>query len=119
MSSGREMWYFEFLSCGIMESTELTIECKKRPEGCKPNALRRTGMLPANLYGHDKNESVSLVVETKAIERLMKKARLKKTEIEVNIPEMNWKGKGFVHEVQSHPAKGTLYHVSFYSPAKG
>lgn len=98
---------------------ELTVECQKRPEGSKPNALRRSGQLPANLYGHNGNESISLVIETKAVERLLKRARVNKTEVEVNIPEINWKGNAVIKEVQSHPAKGTLYHLSFYAPAKG
>jgi large subunit ribosomal protein L25 len=93
----------------------LTIECKTRPEGSKPNALRRSGFLPANLYGHNGTESISLVVETKLVERLLKKAAVNKTEVEVTIPDLSWTGKTVIKEVQTHPAKGTCYHLSFFA----
>jgi large subunit ribosomal protein L25 len=41
---------------------ELSIECKSRDPKAKPNALRREGLLPAVLYGHDGTESVSLTL---------------------------------------------------------
>ncbi len=97
----------------------LTVETKKRPEGSKPNALRRSGLIPANLYGHNGRESISLVVDAKVVERLLKTAAVKKTEIELNIPELQWTGKTVLQEVQVHPAKGTPYHISFCATAKG
>ncbi|MBD2595147.1 50S ribosomal protein L25 [Nostoc sp. MBR 210] len=96
----------------------VTVESKKRPEGSKPNALRRSGLIPANVYGHNGSESISLVVDAKEVERLLKKAAVNKTEIELNIPELQWTGKTVLKEVQVHPAKGTLYHLSFYAGAK-
>jgi large subunit ribosomal protein L25 len=97
----------------------ITVECKTRPEGSKPNALRRSGLLPANLYGHKGTESISLVVDAKTVERLLKQARVNKTEVEVSISDINWQGTAVIKEVQTHPAKGTLYHLSFYAPTKG
>jgi large subunit ribosomal protein L25 len=97
----------------------ITVECKTRPEGSKPNALRRSGILPANLYGHKGNESISLIVDAKTVERLLKQARVDKTEIELSVSDINWNGKAVIKEVQSHPAKGTIYHLSFYSTTKG
>ncbi|AKG22603.1 50S ribosomal protein L25 [Calothrix sp. 336/3] len=91
----------------------LTVECQKRPEGSKPNALRRSGLIPANLYGHSGNESISLVVDAKVIERLLKQARVQKTEIELNVADLNWNGKAVIQELQTHPAKGFVYHLSF------
>ena len=32
---------------------KITVECKTREEGTKPRALRREGLIPAALYGHD------------------------------------------------------------------
>jgi large subunit ribosomal protein L25 len=96
----------------------LTVECKKRPEGSKPNALRRSGLIPANLYGHNGAESILLVVEAKTVERLLKQAAVNKTEFELNIPEMEWTGKTVIREVQSHPAKGHTYHLSFFATPK-
>ncbi|MCX7592865.1 MAG: 50S ribosomal protein L25 [Fischerella sp.] len=97
---------------------ELKIECQKRPEGSKPNALRRSGLIPANLYGHNANESVSLVIDAKTVEQLLKKARVNKTKVELNVKDMNWCGTTVIREVQVHPAKGTPYHLSFFAGTK-
>jgi large subunit ribosomal protein L25 len=91
----------------------LSIEAKKRPEGSKPNALRRDGILPANLYGHDGSNSILLTVETHTFERLLKYTHVGNTTIELNIPELSWKGNVVVQEVQTHPWKKYPYHVSF------
>jgi large subunit ribosomal protein L25 len=97
----------------------ITIECQQRPEGTKPNALRRSGLIPANLYGHSGAESISLVVDAKAVERLLKKAAVNRTEVELSVTDLNWTGKTVIREVQTHPAKGTTYHLSFFAAAKG
>lgn len=94
---------------------EITIECKTRPENAKPNALRRAGQVPAVLYGHQGTESVSLTLEAREAERLLKKALVNNTVITLNVPELPWSGKTLLREVQSHPWKGGLYHLSFFS----
>jgi large subunit ribosomal protein L25 len=93
----------------------ITVESQKRPEGTKPNALRRSGLIPANLYGHNGIESISLVIDAKVLERLLKQAVPNKTEVVLNIPELQWSGSTVIREVQVHPAKGTPYHVSFFA----
>jgi large subunit ribosomal protein L25 len=94
---------------------ELTLECKTRPAGSKPNALRRSGLIPASLYGHKGAESVSLVVEAKAAEILLRKASINNTLINVSIPDLPWNGKALLREVQTHPWRRFLYHISFFS----
>lgn len=91
----------------------LTIECQKRSEGSKPNALRREGFIPASLYGQNISETLLLTVNAKAAEFLVRDAIVRKSEIDVNIPDLNWNGKAVLQEVQSHPAKGFLYHLTF------
>lgn len=93
----------------------ITVESQKRPEGSKPKALRRSGLIPANLYGHNGAESISLVIEAKTVERLLKQAAPNKTEVVLNIPELEWSGSTLIREVQVHPAKGTPYHLSFFA----
>jgi large subunit ribosomal protein L25 len=68
----------------------ITVECKQRPDGSKAKALRRSGLIPANLYGHKGSESISLVVDAKVVERLLKQARVNSTAVIVNIPELSW-----------------------------
>lgn len=96
---------------------QFTIECQTRPAGSKPNALRQSGKLPAVLYGHQGTESVSLVIDAKAAELLLRDASINNSLIEVTIPEMSWNGKALLREVQTHPWRGTPYHISFYAVA--
>ncbi len=91
-----------------------TIECKTRPDGIKPNALRREGLIPANLYGHQGAESVSLTVAEKDALLLLRKVSINDTVIDVNIPDLSWQGKAVIREAQIHPWKKELYHLSFF-----
>ncbi|MTJ49025.1 50S ribosomal protein L25 [Dolichospermum sp. UHCC 0259] len=97
----------------------IALESKPRPEGSKPKALRRSGLIPANLYGHKGIESIALVLDAKVVERLLKQVTPNKTEIELSIPELEWTGTTVIRELQLHPAKGTPYHLSFFAGAKG
>lgn len=94
---------------------QLTIECKKRIEGSKPNQLRREGRTPANLYGHKGSESELLTISTKDLDILLRKAQPGKTVVEVTIPELDWAGMVVVQDVHKHPWKPFAYHVSFYA----
>ncbi|KYC36654.1 50S ribosomal protein L25/general stress protein Ctc [Scytonema hofmannii PCC 7110] len=96
---------------------ELTIECQTRPDGSKPNALRRSGKIPANLYGHQGTESVAIILDAKVAERLLNKASINNSIVDLSVTDIPWRGKTLLREVQSHPAKGTLYHLSFFAVA--
>lgn len=98
-------------------SLKFSIEASKRPEGSKPNALRRGGQIPATVYGHNGTESVQLVVNQKEAEFLVRDAG-KGATVELKVPDMNWTTGAKIQEVQAHPWKGSLYHISFFS-AKG
>ncbi|MDY7015679.1 MAG: 50S ribosomal protein L25/general stress protein Ctc [Cyanobacteriota bacterium] len=95
----------------------VSIECQKRPEASKPKALRREGLLPAALYGHKGAESLSLIVKTKEAETLLRNAKINNTLVDVSIPELSWEGQALIREVQAHPWKRTLYHLSFFAIA--
>lgn len=94
---------------------ELSIECKSRDPKAKSNALRRDGLLPAVLYGHDGTESVSLTLNQREADALLRHAVVNNTMIDVNIPDISWKGKALLREVQSHPWKNLVYHLSFFA----
>lgn len=96
---------------------ELTVECQKREAGSKPKALRRSGLIPANLYGHNGTESIALALDGKIVERLLKKGAVNNTLIDLNITDIPWRGKTLLREVQTHPAKGSPYHLSFFAVA--
>jgi large subunit ribosomal protein L25 len=91
-----------------------TIECQKRPEDTKPNALRRDGRIPATLYGHNGTESISLTVNHKEALLLLRDVKANKTVIEVTIPELSWTGNALIREIQAHPWKRNLLHLSFF-----
>ncbi len=96
----------------------VTLECQKRPEGSKPKALRRQGLVPAVLYGHKGTESIELTLPAKTAETLLKQVNVSKTVIDVSIPDLAWEGKALLQEVQSHPWRNYLYHLSFFAVNK-
>ncbi|MBW4443212.1 MAG: 50S ribosomal protein L25 [Plectolyngbya sp. WJT66-NPBG17] len=91
-----------------------SIEAQKRPEGSKPNALRRDGKIPATLYGHNGAESIQLVVDSKLAGFLVRDAAVNTSKIDVTIPELSWNGQVVMREVQKHPWKGFIYHIAFF-----
>jgi len=98
-------------------TTTVKFECQTRPEGSKPRALRREGLIPAALYGHNGAESMSLVAKAKDVELLLKNASVNNTLVEVNVPEASWKGRALIREVQKHPWRPDIYHVSLFAVA--
>ncbi len=94
---------------------EISVECKQRLPNTKPNALRREGHIPVNLYGLDGDKSILLTLDAKSVENLIKKARINKTPVEVSIPELSWKGMTVIKEIQTHPWKNFPYHLSFFA----
>ncbi|MBD2041950.1 50S ribosomal protein L25/general stress protein Ctc [Microcoleus sp. FACHB-672] len=94
---------------------ELTLEGQKRVEGSKPNALRREGLIPAVVYGHNGSESIAFTIKAKRVEHLLRDAAVNNTLIELNIPEVPWNGKALLREVQTHPWKNYPYHLSFFA----
>jgi len=98
-------------------TTTVKFECQTRPEGSKPKALRREGLIPAALYGHKGAESMSLVAKAKDVEMLLKDASVNNTLVEVNVPEASWKGRALIREVQTHPWRPDIYHLSLFAVA--
>lgn len=92
---------------------ELTVEGKARPEGRKPRALRREGLVPAVLYGHKGTESVAFMIDCKSVETLLKQPSLGNRLISLSLPD--WNGKTLLREVQTHPWKNDPHHLSFFS----
>jgi large subunit ribosomal protein L25 len=96
-----------------------TIECQKRAPGTKPNALRQAGLIPAVLYGHNGTESLELTIPTKAAEFLVRDAAVKRSIIEVKVTDAELVTNAVLQEVQAHPWKNSLYHLSFLATAQG
>jgi large subunit ribosomal protein L25 len=92
---------------------DFTIEGKLRPADSKPNALRREGLMPASLYGHDGNKSVSIVINAKDALTMIRRAA-PRAKVTLNVPEAKWSGTAVLQEVQKHPWRSdSIYHISF------
>lgn len=96
---------------------QLTVECQSRPEGSKPKALRREGLVPAVLYGHDGTNSKALVVKEKTVQQLLKDPNVSNSLIKMTVTDGSWSGQTLLREVQNHPWRGYTYHLSFFSIA--
>ncbi|MDA0268186.1 MAG: 50S ribosomal protein L25 [Cyanobacteria bacterium] len=91
----------------------ISIDCSKRETGKNPRALRREGLVPAVLYGHNGTESIMLSVSAYDFEALRRKIK-GKAPFTLNIPDLSWNGEVVLQEVQKHPWKQEIYHVSFF-----
>lgn len=96
---------------------ELKLECQTRPTDSKPRALRRSGLIPAVLYGHQGTESISLTIDAKAVTNLLKDSTHSSSLIQLTISDSGWSGKTLLREVQTHSWKGNPYHLSFFAVA--
>jgi len=97
---------------------ELSIACQTRDAKAKPNALRREGLLPAVLYGHNGTESVSLTVNQRDADALLRKATTNSV-VKLDIPDMPWSGTARLQEIQAHPWRDMVYHLSFFAVKDG
>ncbi len=96
---------------------QLTIDGQTRSADSKPRSLRRQGKIPATIYGHKGNESTAITLDTKESLLLLRKAAINNTLIEVNVTDGDFKGITLLREVQYHPYKNDIYHLSFFSIA--
>jgi len=78
-------------------------------------ALRRSGKIPAVLYGH-KNESVSLVVDPKEIFKILHSDSGENTIFGLNVPGRE-RLNCLIKEYQLEPVSHILLHADFYEVA--
>ena len=92
----------------------LQINASTRPPA-NNRALRRNGQIPATVYGHKGAESISISLDAKEATTLLRQATINNTMIEVNVTDGDFKGKTLLREVQNHPYKNSIYHLSFFA----
>jgi large subunit ribosomal protein L25 len=95
----------------------LTIECQSRSEKTNPRAIRRDGRVPATIYGHKGAESTAITINTKEAIALLRHAVINNTLIDVKVTDGDFNGITILREVQYHPYKDDIYHISFFSIA--
>ena len=93
---------------------QLQINATTRPPA-NNRALRRGGQIPATVYGHKGSESISIALDAKEATTLLREATINNTMIEVNVTDGDFKGKTLLREVQNHPYKNSIYHLSFFA----
>ncbi|MFN5726278.1 MAG: 50S ribosomal protein L25/general stress protein Ctc, partial [Pseudanabaena sp.] len=93
---------------------QLQINATTRPPA-NNRALRRNGQIPATVYGHKGSESISITLDAKEATTLLREATINNTMIEVNVTDGDFKGKTLLREVQNHPYKPAIYHLSFFA----
>ncbi|PZV15920.1 MAG: 50S ribosomal protein L25 [Pseudanabaena sp.] len=93
---------------------QLQINATTRPPA-NNRTLRRGGQIPATVYGHKGAESISITLDAKEATTLLREATINNTMIEVNVTDGDFKGKTLLREVQNHPYKNAIYHLSFFA----
>jgi large subunit ribosomal protein L25 len=96
---------------------QLTIDSQTRSAKEPIRALRRSGKIPATVYGHKGAESTSITLDAKDVFALLRTVVINNTLVELNITDGDFKGKTLLREVQQHPYKNEVYHLSFFSIA--
>ncbi|MEE3716889.1 50S ribosomal protein L25/general stress protein Ctc [Tumidithrix elongata RA019] len=96
---------------------QLTIESQTRSPKDTPRALRRSGKIPGTVYGHKGSESTAISLDAKDVFTLLRTAVINNTLVELNIADGDFKGNTLLREVQHHPYKNEVYHLSFFSIA--
>jgi large subunit ribosomal protein L25 len=80
--------------------------------GKKVAQLRRTGYLPANIYGRGL-ESLSVQVETEVLEKTLKAATANEV-IDIKVAGEGATRPVVIHKVQRHPVNSQYLHADFY-----
>jgi large subunit ribosomal protein L25 len=96
---------------GMMTSLELKVD-KRQALGKKTRFLRRQGLTPAHLFGHN-IKSQALQCDTTQLEEIISRAGTTRI-IDLHISDEKQPKKVFIREVQRNPVKDYLYHVDFY-----
>jgi len=97
-----------------LEQFEIHATVRKTTGNSPARALRRSGQMPAVLYG-PKTEPVLLAVNVKELEQILKKGNI--GSIILNLVIQNGKKitkPAMIKELQSHPVSGNFLHVDFY-----
>lgn len=93
----------------------LTLQYEKRDAKQKPNALRRSGKLPAIFYGRSQT-STPITLSAKEFEQVWKKAGENTV---VSLQGGDDEVQALIHDVDKHPVTGDVRHADFYVFEKG
>lgn len=96
-----------------MADTALKIEKRETSGKADARRLRRTGNIPAVIYGEDQ-ETTSLLIDAHSFELMLKRHH--------TLVDLDLDGKTIqtiVRDIQRHPVTGNVMHVDFFTVKKG
>jgi len=97
-----------------LEKFELNANVRKSTGNSPARELRRSGLIPAVLYG-PQTEPVLLSVNVKDLEQIFKKGNVGSMILNLVIQNGQQVTKpAMIKELQSHPVSGNLIHIDFY-----
>jgi len=101
-------------------STKATLKAQKREDLGKgaSRTLRRTGRVPAVLYGREL-ESVHLSVDSHEAEHLFHSISVDNTIVDLSVDGEKKPYQTLVREIQTHPWRDTLVHIDFLRIQEG
>ena len=96
-----------------MTNVALKIEKREISGKAKSRRLRKTGKIPAVIYGEDQ-ETTSLLLDAHDFEIMLKQHH---TLIDLDLDGKNI--QTIIREIQRHPVTGNIIHVDFFTVKKG
>ena len=101
-------------------STKATLKAQKRDDLGKgaSRSLRRSGRVPAVLYGRDR-DSIHLSVDAHEAEHLFHSISVDNTIVEIAVDGERAPYPTLVREIQTHPWKASLVHIDFLQIQEG
>jgi len=90
---------------------------KREILGKKTRFLRRQGITPVHLFGHNL-KSLALQCDTAKLQRIISQAGMTKL-INLETEKVKQPRSVVIREIQRHPSTGALLHVDFYQVRKG
>ena len=95
----------------------ISLNVKTRNEfGSKTNSLKRDGLVPAVVYGHNLKKNDHITVDGKEFKKVLKEAgesSLLELQIDGDKKEIR---TVLIHEVQKDPLSGNPIHIDFFQP---
>jgi large subunit ribosomal protein L25 len=94
----------------MAQTTELAVT-PRTLMGKATKHLRRTGVIPANIYGH-KEASIAVAIDAHTFERLRREHGLRNI-VSLRLPDKRGTQTVLVRHIQSDPLSGKILHVDF------
>lgn len=95
-----------------METAKLNIQLRERSGKSAAKSLRKLGLIPAVLYGHN-TENILAAVSAKNLNSLPKTGKVILFSIESDSEKLNGK-KAFIKKITKNPIKDNILHIDFY-----